>query len=92
MRQYTRRHVTSAENATQAGSTSATVVIAMEQYALNVMEASNMRKEVIYNLLEQLGGEEVSSHTVLMELIQWLDADTIEQFVEDFKQLNDIED
>ena len=51
-----------------------------------------MRKEVIYNLLEQLGGEEVSSHTVLMELIQWLDADTIEQFVEDFKQLNDIED
>jgi len=51
-----------------------------------------MRKEVIYNLLEKLGGEEVSSHMVLMELIQWLDADSIVEFVDDFKQLNDIND
>ena len=49
-----------------------------------------MRKEVIYRLLEQL--DEDGSHTVLMELIQWLDADTIEQFTDDFKRLHDIKD
>ena len=49
-----------------------------------------MRKEVIYNLLEQL--DEDGSHTVLMELIKWLDAATIEQFTEDFKRLHNIEE
>ena len=51
-----------------------------------------MRKEVIYKLLEKLGESDASSHTVLMELIQWLDSDTIEQFTDDFKRLHSIED
>jgi len=47
-----------------------------------------MRKEVIYNLLKQL--DEDGSHTVLMELIQWLDADTIELFTDDFCRLHNM--
>ena len=50
----------------------------------------SIRKEVMYELLENLGGEEVSSHMVLMELIKWLDADTVVEFTDDFKRLNNV--
>jgi len=49
-----------------------------------------MRKDVIYDLLDRLGGEEVSSQMVLAELIQWLPAATVVEFVDDFKRIHSI--
>ena len=44
------------------------------------------RKDLIYKLLDDLGGEETGSQFVLAELISWLNGDTIEEFVDDFRR------
>ena len=44
------------------------------------------RKDVIYNLIDRLGGPDYGSSVVLHDLIKYLDADTIVDFVDDFSR------
>ena len=47
------------------------------------------RKDAIYRLLDDLGA---NTDIVLAELICWLDAEQIEEFVDDFRRLNNMID
>ena len=48
------------------------------------------KRNRIYELLEELGGEDIASKSVLAELIQWLTTDQLVEFVDDFRSLHDM--
>jgi hypothetical protein len=48
------------------------------------------RKDIIHDLIDKLGGSEYGYKLVLDELIKYLDADTIVDFVDDFSRLHDM--
>ncbi len=50
-----------------------------------------MAKKDIYELIEKMGGEDIAALPILLELIQWLNSDTLSEFTDDFKRLHSIE-
>ena len=45
----------------------------------------------IYQLIDDYGGQDVSSTLILDELIRWMKGEDIEKFVEDFRREHDVQ-
>lgn len=48
-------------------------------------------KDFMYELHDQLGGNDIASSKLLVELVSWLSVDTLRSFEEDFRRIQEVQ-